>query len=86
MPGHRGRARGQRNVLRHMKQQAQQYCQAALGGINEKNEDAGFMADFEVSVAGAHVAVAQVTDVLALQPLPEKVGGGTSPDNIPGQN
>ena len=69
-----------------MKQQAQQHRQAALGCIDEKNEDAGFVAEFEVSVAGAHVAVAQLPDVLALQPLPEKVGGGTGPDNIPGQN
>ena len=69
-----------------MEQETEQHCQATLGGVNEKNEDAGFMTEFVVSIAGAHVAIAHLTDILALEPLPEKVGGGAGPDNITGQN
>ena len=44
------------------------------------------MAEFKVSVAGAHVAVAHLPDVLAPEPLPEKVSGGAGPDDIPYKN
>jgi hypothetical protein len=76
MSRHHRHAGCQDNSLRRIKQLSHENHKQTLSGIDEKDEDPDSMTDFVVGVAGAHIAIAQSTDIFPGDFSPKKIGGG----------